>query len=130
MKKAKNNNDELNVYVCALHDGMDVPNVIDQTFKTRLTKDGEQFTTTATFNFDGVTMGQLQALAIRSLVINAQAVYRTTGHVPPVDTIKVADMLAKERSTGGKPMSVEKLASNIGKMSTKDKARILALLSD
>ena len=102
---------------------------IKQTFKTRLTKDGEQYTTDATFNFDGVTVEQLQQLAMRSLVISAQAVYRTGEHVPQHDNIKVADMLARERGVGGKVMSVEKLASNIGKMSAEDKARMLALLS-
>ena len=102
---------------------------IEQTFKTRLTKDGEQYTTVCTFDFTDVTMEQLQALAMRSLVINAQAMYRTAEHVPPVDSIKVADMLARERGTGGKVMSVEKLAGNIGKMSAADKARMLALLS-
>ena len=102
---------------------------IKQTFKTRLTKDGEQFTTVCTFDFTDVTTEQLQALAMRSLVINAQAVYRTGEHVPPVDHIKVADMLAKERATGGRVMSVEKLAGNISKMSAEDKARMLALLS-
>lgn len=102
---------------------------IKQTFKTRLTKDGEQYTTDATFNFDGVTVEQLQQLAMRSLVINAQAVYRTAECVPQQDYIKVADMLARERSSGGRIMSVEKLAGNISKMSAEDKARMLALLS-
>lgn len=102
---------------------------IEQTFKTRLTKDGEQYTTVATFDFTDVTMEQLQALAMRSLVINAQAVYRTGEHVPPADNIKVADMLARERAAGGRVMSVEKLAGNISKMSDADKKRMLALLS-
>ena len=103
--------------------------IIKQTFKTRLTKDGEQYTTICTFDFTNVTMEQLQALAMRSLVINAQAVYRTSEHVPPTDIIKVADMLARERSSGGRAMSVEKLAGNISKMSDADKKRMLALLS-
>lgn len=104
-------------------------NNVNQTFKTRLTKAGEQYTTVCEFDFDGVTMEQLQQLALRSLVINAQAVYRTAEHVPPRDHIKVADMLAKERAAGGRVMSVEKLATNIGKMSAADKAKMLALLS-
>lgn len=102
---------------------------IKQTFKTRLTKDGEQYTTVATFDFTDVTTEQLQQLAMRSLVISAQALYRTGEHVPPTDVIKVADMLARERGVGGKVMSVEKLAGNISKMSAEDKARMLALLS-
>lgn len=100
-----------------------------QTFKTRLSKDGEQFVTNAMFDFTDVTVEQLQQLALKTLVINVQAIYRTAGNVPHVDNIKVADMLARERGTGGKVMSVEKLAGNISKMSAEDKARMLALLS-
>ena len=102
---------------------------IKQEFKTRITAGDEQHTTMAEFDFTNVSNEQLQALAMRSLVINAQSVYRTAGHVPHVDNIKVADMLAKERATGGKPMSVEKLAGNISKMSVADKAKMLALLT-
>jgi len=102
---------------------------IKQTFKTRLSKDGEQFVTNATFDFTDVTVEQLQQLALKTLVINAQAVYRASGNVPQHDIIKVADMLARERSGGGRVMSVEKLAGNISKMSAEDKARMLALLS-
>ncbi len=103
-------------------------NYVTQEFKTRIAAGDEQHTTVAQFNFDGVTYDQLQALAMRSLVIGAQAIYRTAGHVPSTDTIKVADMLAKERNAGGKVMSVEKLAGNISKMSAEDKAKMLALL--
>jgi len=105
------------------------PNTIEQTFKTRIAAGGDQHTTVCTFDFTDVTMEQLQQLALRSLVINAQALYRTAEHVPHVDNIKVADMLARERASGGRVMSVEKLASNIGKMSAEDKAKMLALLS-
>lgn len=103
--------------------------VVEQIFKTRLSKDGEQITTSATFNFDDVSMEQLQALALKTLVINAQAVYRTAGHVPHTDNIKVADMLARERASGGKQPSVATLVKNIGKMSDADKAKMLALLT-
>lgn len=100
-----------------------------QTFKTRLSKDGEQFVTNATFDFDGVTVEQLQQLAIKTLVINAQAIYRAAGNVPHVDNIKVADMLARERSTGGRAPSVATLVKNISKMNDADKAAMLALLT-
>lgn len=100
-----------------------------QTFKTRLSKDGEQFVTNATFDFAGVTVEQLQQLAIKTLVINAQAIYRAAGNVPHVDNIKVADMLVRERSTGGRAPSVATLVKNISKMSDADKAAMLALLT-
>jgi hypothetical protein len=104
------------------------PSTIKQEFKTRITAGDEQHVTIAEFDFTDVTNEQLQALAMRSLVIGAQAVYRTAGHVPPQDYIKVADMLARERASGGRVMSVEKLAGNISKMSAADKAKMLALL--
>jgi len=92
------------------------------TFKTRLARGGEATSTSAMIDFTDVTTEQMEELATRSIVIAAQAVYRTAGIVPATDTIKVSEMLKRER--GGFKATPESIAAKILKMSPEDRAFI------
>lgn len=92
------------------------------TFKTRLAKGSDATVTQAVIDFTDVTNEQMEELATRSVVIASQAVYRTAGIVPATDTIRVADMLKRER--GGFKQTPESIAAKILKMSPEDRAFI------
>jgi hypothetical protein len=100
--------------------------VIMATFKTRVTKDGEVFTTDATFNWDGVTEEQVRKLAERSVIIATQSLYRAAGRVPATDTIQVAKMLARERGTF--KATPESVVAKVNKMTPEQRALILKML--
>lgn len=92
-------------------------------FKTRLDKKGEPVTTTATVDWKGVTDEQLKELAIRSVIIAQQAIYRTSEVIPTEDTIEVAKVLSRER--GGFKVTPENIVARVNKMTPEEKAFIL-----
>jgi len=98
------------------------------TFKTRLAKGGDVVITNAAIDFTDVTTEQMEELATRSIVIASQAVYRTAGIVPAHDTIKVSDMLKRER--GGFKHTPQSVAAMVLKMSPDERAFIEQSLRD
>ena len=68
------------------------------TFKTRVTASCNQHTTTAEFDFTGVTPEQLQQLCLAPLTIMVQATYRASTVIPATDTIVVSKLLTGERA--------------------------------
>lgn len=97
------------------------------TFKTRLAAGGEQFTTVAIVDFTECTQEQIEELALRSVVIATQAIYRTIESVPMEDQIVVADLLKREK--GGFKATPESLAKKIKTFTPEDRAALLALLA-
>jgi len=97
-----------------------------KTFKTRLVAGGDVVTTNATINWDGVTDEQLKSLAMRSVVIATQDVYRTAGHVPSTDTIDVAKMLTRERAAF--KQTPESMAARAAKMTPEERFHLMQLL--
>lgn len=89
---------------------------MEKTFKTKLSKDDKvAVTTKATIDWSGVTETELQELAAATVVINQQAIYRTSGDIPATDTIKVREQLDRPRG-GGFKATPESLAARISKM--------------
>lgn len=70
---------------------------MNTTFKTRLEKGGDVVETVAEVKWEGVTEAQLRELALRSVIIAQQSIYRTSGVIPAKDTIDVAALLKRER---------------------------------
>lgn len=70
---------------------------MEATFKTRLAKGGDAITTTANIIWANVTQEQLEELAKSTVIIAQQAIYRASGSIPAKDTIKVAELLKRER---------------------------------
>lgn len=98
---------------------------VNRTFKTSLTKDSDAVSTAAVFTFDGVTEAQLQELAMRSIVIMAQAQYRAAESVPVTDTVNVAKLL--QRQPGGFTVTPDSVAKRFSTDATKY-AEVLAAL--
>lgn len=71
--------------------------IMQTTFKTRVSKGGDAITTVAIVDWNNVTEEQKNELAMRSVTIMQQAVYRTSGVIPAKDTIHVAELLKRER---------------------------------
>ena len=93
------------------------------TFKTRLAKGGDPVVTEAEINWEGVTEAQKELLAARSVIIMAQATYRTSGVIPNKDTLNVSDLLKREK--GGFKVTPESMVARINKMSPEEKAFIM-----
>lgn len=88
---------------------------MEKTFKTRLNKDDKNAVETkAILDFTGVTDEELHELASATVVINQQAIYRTSGVIPATDTIKVREQLDRPRG-GGFKMTPESLAAKAEK---------------
>jgi hypothetical protein len=95
-------------------------------FKTRITKDSDVIETTADVNWDGVTNDQLKALALRSVIIGTQAMYRMGEYVPAIDEIVVVDMLKREK--GGFKATPKSIVAKVNKMTPEQRAEILEQL--
>lgn len=96
------------------------------TFKTRVSKSGTASTTVATVDWSGVTDEQLQSLALKTIVISQQAVYRTAGHVPATDTIIVADMLHVHRPVRVSAITPANIVAKINGMDPAARAAVIA----
>ena len=98
--------------------------------KTRIAKDAPIVETQLVIDFDGVTPEQLHELAARSIIISTQALYRTSGKIPEMDTVKVADMLTRERTGGGKKATPESLAARVLKMPAEERMAFMRMLEN
>lgn len=83
---------------------------MEKVFKTKLTSVGEAIETKAVIDFEGVTREELEKLAAATVIINQQAIYRTSGLIPAKDTIKVREQLDRPRG-GGFKSTPESLAA-------------------
>ena len=102
---------------------------VEHTFKTKLNKDDVNSTTTvATVDWTGVTTEELQKLALKSVVIEQQAIYRISGKIPATDTIKVKELLSKTRQPF--VATPESLAARASKMSKEEKEALIAKLME
>lgn len=97
-------------------------------FKTKLNKDADAITTKATVSWDGVTEDELKTLALRSLVIDQQAIYRVSGVIPATDNISIRALIDAPKGTGGFKPTPENMAARISKMSKEDFQKSLELL--
>lgn len=97
------------------------------TFNTRLAKGADATQSTVTFDWSGVTDDQLRELATRSIVIATQAMYRTAEMVPKNDTVKVAELLKRER--GGFKLTPETAIKKLAdmKLTPEQKAYLLKM---
>jgi len=100
----------------------------DISFKTRLSAASTAITTTATIDWKDVTDEQLKTLATRSVIIAQQAVYRSSEIIPTKDTIKVAELLKREK--GGFKLTPENVGKKLESMelTPDDKAKLIKLL--
>ena len=90
-----------------------------KTVKTRLNKDDKVRTETkVTIDFAGVTEEQMQELACATVIINEQAIWRTSGKIPALSTIKVSEQLSRPR--GSFQATPESLAARASKMDVND----------
>lgn len=95
---------------------------------TRLTKGGKSYTTKLTLDWAGVSEDEMQELASRSVIINAQRIYRDAGKVPTGEhTEKVRDLLDGKRPP--RVISVERLAADAGKMKPEEVAELVKALN-
>ena len=102
---------------------------METTFKTRLEKGATATTTTAQVDWSGVSTEEVQGLAMRTIIIMMQAIYRTAGKVPSEDTIKVANILKRER-TGVKLDTPEARAAAFTRLTAKMTPAELAQLAN
>jgi hypothetical protein len=100
---------------------------MDKTFTTKLTKDGTAVETKAVIDWTGVTTEELQKLAAATVIINQQAIYRTSGTIPATDTIEVRKQLDAPRGGGFKP-TPENMTARITKMGREEYIKSLMLL--
>lgn len=101
--------------------------MLTKTVKTRVSKDDPVATeTNVTLDFTGVSQDELQTLAASTVIINQQAIWRTSGIIPKSETIVVRDQLDRER----KPFVVtpESLAARAKKLSREELAALVKLL--
>lgn len=102
---------------------------MEHTFKTKLNKDDVNATTTvAQIDWSDVTTEELQKLALKSVIIEQQAIYRISGKIPKSDTIKVKDLLNKQRVPF--QATPESLAARAAKMSKEEKEALIAKLME
>lgn len=103
---------------------------MEHTFKTKLNKDDINATTTvATVDWTDVTTEELQKLALKSVVIEQQAIYRISGKIPATDTIKVKELLQRTREPF--KATPESLAARAKKnMSKEEIAALVAMLQE
>lgn len=94
-----------------------------KTFSTKLQQGGVKVTTEATIDFTGVSQEQMEELASATVIINQQAIYRTSRNIPKSDTIKVVEQLARPR--GAFVPTPENIAARMLKLSDEDYKRIL-----
>lgn len=101
---------------------------MERTVKTRLTKDEKIATETkVTIDWTGVTREELEELAASTVVINEQAIWRTSGKIPAAETIKVREQLDRPRGAGFKA-TPESLAARALKMSPDEVKALMAHL--
>lgn len=101
---------------------------MEKTFKTRLNKDDKSpVETKALIDFADVTREELEQLAAATVIINQQAIYRTSGVIPATDTIKVRAQLDAPRGGGFKP-TPENMAARISKMNAEGYRKTLEAL--
>lgn len=96
--------------------------------ETRLTKNGKAHATKLTLDWAGVSEDEMQEMAARSVIINAQRIYRDAGKVPTGEhTEKVRDLLDGKRPP--RVISVERLAADAGKMKPEEVAELVKALN-
>ena len=96
--------------------------------ETRLTKGGKSYATKLTLDWAGVSEDEMQEMAARSVIINAQRIYRDAGKVPTGEhTEKVRDLLDGKRPP--RVISVERLAADAGKMKPEEVAELVKALN-
>lgn len=101
---------------------------MEREFRTKLNKDDKHSVTTkATIDWSGVSREELEELAAATVVINQQAIYRTSGVIPTADVIKVREQLDRPRGGGFKP-TPENMAARIVKMPEEDYRKTLLAL--
>lgn len=101
---------------------------MEKTFKTKLNAASTAAVETkATIVWDGVTAEEMQKLAAASVVINQQAIYRTSGVIPTQDTINVRQQLDSPKG-GGFKATPDSLAAKAQKMDEKDYRALLTKL--
>ena len=99
---------------------------MDRTFKTSMTKGSTRVETVATIDFAGVTQEQLEELAAASVIIMQQAIYRA-GSIPATDTIKVLELLKRERKAF--VPTPENMLAKASKMTEAERQKLIELLS-
>ncbi len=98
---------------------------MERIIKTKLNKDAAPAETHVVFDFEGVSEDELKELAVRALVIGAQATYRAAGSVPAEDRIAVAEVIHAKRVTGSPLTKAEKL---VAKLTDAERAALLESL--
>jgi len=88
---------------------------MEKTFSTKLTKDGSAVETKCVIDWSNVSAEEMQKLAAATVIINQQAIYRTSGMIPATDTIVVRTQIDSPKGGGFKP-TPENMAARIGKM--------------
>ena len=100
---------------------------MEKTVSTKLTKDGTAVETKVTIDWSNVSLEELQKLASATVIINEQAVWRTSGTIPTSATIEVRKQIDTPRGSGFKP-TPENMAARINKLPEADYRAALANL--
>lgn len=98
-----------------------------KTVKTRLVAGGAITESNVNLDFTGVTTEELEVLAAATVIINQQAIWRTSGVIPALATIKVREQLDRPRG-GGFKATPENTAARVGKMDEAEYRKTLKLL--
>lgn len=100
-----------------------------KTVKTRLNKDDKVRTETKVqVDFSGCTREELEELAAATVIINEQAIWRTSGKIPSECIIKVRDQL--DRPKGSFQPTPDSLAARALKMSPEEIAALIEKLQN
>lgn len=82
---------------------------------TKVNAKSDAVKTKVIVDFTGVSQEKIEELAAATVIINEQAVWRTSEVIPPEATIKVAEQLGRPRGSGFKA-TPENMAARINKM--------------
>ena len=103
-------------------------NITNTTTKTRLAQGTDAIETSITINWETASIEDVRALATRTIIIAAQAQWRTAGAIPPSATLDAHAFANPERTR--KPQdAVAAAKSALAKMSPEERAAFLASLA-
>jgi hypothetical protein len=101
---------------------------MQKTIRTKVNKDADSVETKVTINWEGVTMEELQKLASATVIIDQQAIWRTSEVIPSEAEIKVRDLIDMPKGSGGFKPTPENMAARVLKLPTEERVKAYMLM--